>query len=250
MEAVVLTLKVAALFTATMAVTWAAAPIDNRKQDCEVLQTTDFSGIVHAPTQVSESKIISSEELPGYCRVKGYVAPNVGIELLLPTSNWNGKFLEVGCGGYCGKIFEANSLLGCGRGLRKGYACIASDMGHQGSGALWAYNNPSAEIDYGLRAAHVAAVAGKAITEHFYKTAPKWSYFTGCSTGGRQALVEAQRYPWDFDGIVAGAPAINLSATLLNILWVSLVDDDKAGKPQLTRADVELVHKAALAQCD
>src|SRR5579862_3455759 len=170
----------------------------------------------------------------------------------LPTSNWNHKFLEIGCGGYCGKSFISAGPLGCDGPVSKGYACIASDMGHQGRGddAVWAYNNLQADVDYGFRATHVTALAGKAITERFYSHAPARSYYTGCSTGGRQGLVEAQRFPWDFDGIVAGAPAIRLSATLLNIMWASLAVEDKSGKPLFTQTEVELLHNAALAKCD
>jgi len=218
-------------------------------KQCEVLESVDFASVQDAPTQVTEAKVVeASDNLPAYCRVKGYVAPNVGTETHLPMAGWNHKFLEVGCGGYCGVI----SAEGCDSALRKGYACIASDMGHQGKGVdgVWAYNNLQAQVDYGFRATHVAALAGKAITERFYSNAPAKSYYTGCSTGGRQGLVEAQRFPWDFDGIVAGAPAINLSATLLNIMWASLAVEDKNGKSLLSQADVQLVHNAALAKCD
>ncbi len=218
---------------------------------CKALQNVDFSGIQDAPTQLTETRLIeASDNLPAHCRARGYITPNIGIEISLPISNWNRKFLEVGCGGYCGIVFTSQAFSGCHDALRKGYACIASDMGHQGTGAQWAYNNPQAEIDYGFRATHVTALAGKAITEDFYGSAPAKSYFTGCSTGGRQGLVEAQRFPWDFDGIVAGAPAINLSATLLNIYWAALAVEDKDGNSLFDSADLQLVHGAALAECD
>lgn len=216
---------------------------------CRALEGADFASVQDAPTQVTEAKVVeASDNLPTYCRVKGYVTPNVGIEMRLPMTSWNGKFLEVGCGGYCGM----SSADDCDDAVRRGYACIASDMGHQGKGVdgVWAYNNLQAQVDYGFRATHVAALAGKAITGRFYSNAPARSYYTGCSTGGRQGLVEAQRFPWDFDGIVAGAPAINLSATVLNILWGSIAIEDKDGKPLLSESDVQLIHNAALAQCD
>lgn len=98
--------------------------------------------------------------------------------------------------------------MSCRAALRKGYACIVSDMGHKGTreAGLWGYNNLQGKLDWGFRATHVAALAGKAITERYYRHGPKKSYFMGCSTGGRQALQEAQRFPTDFDGIIAGAP--------------------------------------------
>ena len=231
--------------------TWAteASTVSDLTAQCAALANADLSGVQDAPTQITQAGVVqASADNPAYCRAVGYVAPNVGFEIRLPSSNWNHKFLEVGCGGYCGKA----DISACDPALNKGYACIASDMGHQGRGddAVWAYNNLQAELDYGFRATHVTALAGKAITGRFYSIAPAKSYYTGCSTGGRQGLVEAQRFPWDFDGIVAGAPAINLSATLLNILWASLAVEDKDGKPLFSQPDIQLLHNAALAKCD
>jgi len=215
---------------------------------CAALASVDFAGTQDAPTRVTEAKLVrASGDVPAYCLVRGYVAPQVGLELLLPITNWNGKFLHTGCGGFCGQAYAVAS---CERPLGKGYACIASDMGHQGAAAEWAYDNLQAEVDYGFRATHVTTLAGKAITERFYQSTPARSYFMGCSTGGRQALVEAQRFPWDFDGIVAGAPAINLPATLLNILWASLASEDRDGKPIFSEQSVQTLHDAALAKCD
>lgn len=227
----------------------ADTPPESVPTSCSALASADFSGVQDAPTRVTEAAVIKvSGDVPAHCRVRAYVAPQVGIELLLPVSNWNRKFLHVGCGGFCGRASPV--VFGCEGPLRKGYVCIATDMGHQGAGAEWAYNNLQAEVDYGFRATHVSTLAGKAITERFYQSSPTKSYFMGCSTGGRQALVEAQRFPWDFDGIVAGAPAINLPATLLNILWASLASEDKDGKPILSEQSVQLLHDAALAKCD
>ena len=92
---------------------------------CKALEGVDFSGILDAPTQITEAKLVEpSGVVPGYCLARGYITSHVGIELRLPVDNWNGKFLEVGCGGHCGVFFS--SL--CNGPLRKGYACIASDM--------------------------------------------------------------------------------------------------------------------------
>ena len=99
------------------------------------------------------------------------------------------------------------------------------DGGHATSGvsAVWAYNNLQGQIDFGIRAPHVSAIAGKAIVERYYKTAPKKSYFSGCSSGGQQAFSEAQRFPWDFDGIIAGAPSPTFSGPMMYYLWAGRV---------------------------
>jgi feruloyl esterase len=172
----------------------------------------------------------------------------VGIELRMPVTNWNGKFLEVGCGGHCGSFFTQL----CSGPLRKGYACIASDMGHKSltTQAAWAYNNLQAQVDWGYRAAHVTAIAGKAITHEYYKRAPARSYFLGCSTGGREALVESQRFPWDFDGIVGGAPVVSSEGWPMDFIWAIKALTGNDGKPVLTAADAKLLHEAVVAKCD
>lgn len=218
--------------------------------DCKALETRDFTTIQDAPTQITEAKLVDAGGgLPAMCLVKGYITPQVGIELRLPIENWNGKFLEVGCGGHCGMYF---SML-CSGPLRKGYACIASDMGHTSTTlqAAWAYNNLQAQVDWGYRAAHVTALAGKAITQAYYERNPARSYFLGCSTGGREALVESQRFPWDFDGIVAGGdPAVNSSGWIMDFAWAIEALTGKDGRPILSSADAQMLHAAVVAKCD
>ena len=175
--------------------------------------------------------------------------PQVEFEIRLPLTTWNGKFFETGCAAMCGVTY-IDSL--CPSLLRKGYACIASDMGHHGkiTNGVWAYNNLEAEVDFGYRAAHVTALAGKAITQYFYGRAPEKSYFCGCSTGGREGLVEAQRFPWDFDGIIAGAPASDQSGTIMVRLWAALAMRGHDGHPVLSGDDLQFVHKAVVEACD
>lgn len=219
---------------------------------CKALESADFSGIPDAPSQVTAANPVAAKEgLPAHCRVDGYVSPQVGFELELPVANWNEKFIEIGCGGHCG-VIALDGRTGCEVPLRKGYACIVSDMGHKGTGAdgLWGLGNLQAKMDYGFRATHVAAVAGKAIAEHYYQDAPRRSYYMGCSTGGRQALQEAQRFPWDFDGIVAGAPPVNWSTLYMTYAWNIRVTHGAGGKPLLSKADLKLVTDAAIAKCD
>jgi hypothetical protein len=227
-------------------------PADTWSTRCSALGSADFSEIVDAPTRVTHAKAIdANHDRPAHCEVEGYVVSTVGFNLALPADNWNGRFLERGCGGDCGSTEDSGiDDESCGGPLRRGYACIISDMGHRGAGGLWALNNLQAQVDFGYRAAHVVAIAGKAITERYFSESPKYSYFTGCSTGGRQALVEAQRFPWDFDGIVAGAPWINDSDSTMQYVWNDVVLRDKDSRPLLSRADLQLVHEAALQKCD
>jgi hypothetical protein len=213
---------------------------------CSALQREDFSRLIDAPTQVEDAAIVhAGVDGPAYCRVRGYVSPAVGFELRLPTATWNGKVLEVGCGGFCG---APNEVAICP--LQRGYACILTDLGHQSvEGGEWGYNNLQAQIDFGYRGAHVAALAGKAITEQYYKRPPTKAYFQGCSSGGQQALSEAQRYPWDFDGVIAGAPSPTFAGPMMNYAWAKKALLTKDGKPLVTRETLQWVHAAVLARC-
>jgi hypothetical protein len=215
---------------------------------CKMLEQAELSNVADAPTQVTMARWIeASAGVAASCWVTGFVWPQVGFILGLPA-DWNGKFLERGCGGDCGSIDDA--VTKCSAPIQRGYACIGFDGGHTGGGGLWAVNNLQAQVDFGYRAAHVTALAGKAITERFYQRVPSYSYFWGASTGGRQALVEAQRFPWDFDGIISGAPWINDTDSAMNVVWANRALAGADGKPLLTRADLQLVHDAALAHCD
>lgn len=224
------------------------------EQSCIAISSANFLDIQDAPTQITETFFVkASDGMPGYCRVTGYVAPQVGIKLALPE-RWNGNLIEMGCGGHCGYISNDFFATNCGEAIRKGYACIISDAGHTGASwqedTVWAYNNLQGMMDWGYRAPHVAAVAGKAVTQAFYKKPSAHSYFAGCSTGGRQALQEAQRFPWDFDGIIAGAPPIRLADLYVTFAWGQLATHDVAGKPLLSVADLRLLTDGALARCD
>ena len=219
--------------------------------DCEALPTTDFTAIHDAPTQVTGTRVVNAAgDVPAHCHVEGYVSPNVGIVLRLPgSSDWNGNFLEASLGGYGGSTEQMAPW--CDEALRRGYACISHDTGHTGWNirASWAYNNLQAEFDYGIRGHHVAALAGKAITEHYYGRAPEFSYHVGCSGGGKQGMAEAAIFPWNFDGILALEPS-NVTATGVVILWNAVVTHDKDGNRLFTPADRDVLHEGALAACD
>jgi hypothetical protein len=217
--------------------------------ECEALGHEDFAGIQDAPTWITKVTLVGLRGgVPAHCQVEGYVASNVGIGLQLPVAHWNGKLIEVGCAANCGDLMWE----GCNDPVRRGYACVTSDMGHKGTliDSAWALKNLQAKVDWAYRATHVTLLAGKAISAHFYREVAKESYFMGCSTGGRQALQEAQRFPWDFDGIIAGAPPISLSTLYLTLAWSILATHDKDGKPLLDRANVKLLTDTAIARCD
>jgi Tannase and feruloyl esterase len=149
------------------------------------------------------------KKLPAFCRVTAAAKPaadsDIKIEVWLPSSGWNGKFRGQGNGGFAGEI-DYRAL---GLAVLQGYASAATDTGHaaEGSNATWALGHPEKIVDFAYRAIHEMTVIGKATTKAFYGDAAQHSYFANCSNGGRQALMEAQRYPEDYDGILAGAPA-------------------------------------------
>ncbi len=190
-------------------------------------------------------------DLPGFCRVAGSLKPSadsdIRFEVWLPSANWNGKFQGVGNGGYAGAI----SFSGLADSLRHGYASASTDTGHEdrGESAQWALNHPEKIIDFGYRAIHETAVTAKSIIHAYYGAAPKRSYFNSCSNGGRQALMEAQRYPADYDGILAGAPANNWTHLLSSaVAGVNATLADSAS--YLPAAKLPAIESAALAQCD
>lgn len=219
-------------------------------QSCQALLSKAFSGVQDAPLQIVDAQVVpASGKIPAYCRVQGYVLPQVGIEMRMPIANWNGKLLEVGDGGFGGAMY----LFLCEGPVRKGYACIASDMGHKGAThlGLWARDNLQAQADWGFRATHVTVLAGKALVQAYYSKPPSRSFMYGCSTGGYQGLVESQRFPWDFDGIVSIAPDAESEADVsMRQVWKFRNLLTSEGKPVFTHVALELLHQAALRACD
>jgi feruloyl esterase len=191
--------------------------------------------------------------LPPFCRVAGVIAPTsdsrILFEVWMPLEKWNGKFAGVGNGGWAGAI----SFGPLGDQLRRGYATASTNTGHQAvpgvNAARFAYEKPEQLVDFAYRSQHETAVRAKALVEAFYGKSPERSYFIGCSSGGYQGLMEAQRFPSDYDGIVAGAPANN---------WTRLMAGDFDGilavlkdpSSNLTLQALGLLHRGALFACD
>jgi feruloyl esterase len=158
--------------------------------------------------------------LPRRCDPDPVCRFHIEMELWLPVSGWNGKFEAVRNGGWAGSI----NFGGMASALREGYATASTDTGHKSAetpGGSFALGHPEKLIDYGYRAIHEMTVKSKAILTAFYGREPRLSYWNGCSNGGRQGLMEAQRYPEDFAGIVAGAPAANWTGRAFQSLWVA-----------------------------
>jgi feruloyl esterase len=195
---------------------------------------------------VSARMVPASGYMPAFCAVAGYVAPADNFGLWMPeATHWNGKYIVRGCSGTCGVVAMKPA---CSAHVRNGYACLTTDMGNQSASA----DTLQAQVDFGYRATHVTAVAGRAILSAFYGRAPKESYFMGCSTGGRQAMIEAERFPLDFDGIVAVAPAnmAPFSGGTSNVPTIYDLNHGPDGKAILTNSKVPMLHRAVLAACD
>jgi hypothetical protein len=192
---------------------------------------------------------------PQYCALTGHLAKYIGFEILLPTTTWRQRYLQVGCGGLCGSIGMSAAQSSGYAALEDGYFVVAAeDDGHSGgfanSGADW-YSNPTQRVDFAYLSYHDVAVAAKGLAKLFYGAAPKYSYFDGCSQGGHEALTVVQRYPQDFNGVLAGAPATIM--TELNAIlheWETAANVSSSGHPIVTEADAELVGKAAIKVCD
>ena len=172
---------------------------------------------VPSTTIASASLVPASGTLPEYCNVLGHVDTEIDFNLRLPTQ-WNGKFYFGGLGGLDGL------MPGPGAGLRLGYAEIGINTGHASTdGTLydgsWAYHHQERQINWAYRSTHVVAEAGKAITAAYYGSSPRFSYYVGCSGGGRHGAMSAQRYPTDFDGVVSGDPFLSPPGQVIAWNW-------------------------------
>src|SRR5215510_5829618 len=187
--------------------------------------------------------------LPAHCRVQVVLKPStdshIEMEVWLPAENWNGKFEAVGNGGWAGNI----SYPALASALQEGYATASNDTGHKGGNAAFAIGHPEKLIDFAYRAVHEMTVQSKSIISSYYGRAPRLSYWNGCSTGGRQGLMSAQKYPEDFDAILAGAPAnyqTHLHAWDLSVA-VPALKDSAASIPA---SKLALINRAVLNACD
>jgi feruloyl esterase len=250
------------LLLASVAIATIPAPA---QQTCESLQSIKIPNItITKVTTGSPGFSLSAQagamgNAPGrninvpFCRIEAFSAPtidsHIGIEVWLPAAEkWNGKFLAAGNPGFIGSLSSA----GLASIMERGYVAGGTDTGHVDQGFEWAIGHPEKWADWGYRAVHEMVVVTKTMAEKYYGKPIQYSYWNSCHNGGNQGLNEAQRYPDDFDGIVASDPAFwisRLQAGSLYISWVAL-KDGVGGPSYIPPAKVALLNKAALAACD
>jgi feruloyl esterase len=189
--------------------------------------------------------------MPSYCRVEGVLRPDpgsrIGYQLWLPAATaWTGRFQMFGNGGYSSQL----PLGQMAEAVARGSAAVATDTGHSGDDPDFARGAPQSIIDWGWRAVHLSAREGQRLTALHYGRPARHRYFAGCSTGGHQAMMEAQRFPEDFDGIIAGAPGANRVTLNAAFLWQFVANNPAPGtKPVLAASDLQLLQDHAFATC-
>lgn len=188
--------------------------------------------------------------LPAFCRVVGHIHPepgsDIGFEVWMPSEGWDGRFNGGNNGGFAGSI----DYMGLGMAVKAGQAGVSTDTGHAGTGteSAWAKGHPERVRDYGWRGIHLTTVVGKKLVASYYGRGPEHSYFIGCSNGGRQALMEASRFPDDYDGIVAGAPAA--VATDLIVAMTNTVQAQLPPGAALRPEQMRMLSSEVVSQCD
>ena len=220
--------------------------------DCAKLVQHDFSTVAEAPTRVQSAAIeAATAERAEFCLVKGYVAPTIQFELRLPTTRWTGRYLQGGCGGNCGVILSGVApRCDIQIAYAGSFAVGFENSGHSGGDGVWALGGQSVREDFAFRAAHAFSVAAKAIMSVYYGRTPEFSYFQGCSDGGREAMMETQRYPADFNGVIAGSPAFAIAEAMERFIWEARWGRDAQGSLVLDLPAVTLLHAAVMKACD
>jgi feruloyl esterase len=251
-----------ALLLALLSVAGAArAGREEQRVPCAGLTALTFEGntTVTSAAEVTSGTLTTPNNLkltnlPAFCRVQGLSKPtsdsSIFFEVWLPAATWNGKFLSSGEGGYAG--VPNYTRLGLDGGLdellRRGYATASTDTGHSASDAFWAVGHRQKAVDYLYRAKHLVTVAAKGLVRAYYGRPPTRSYFNSCSNGGRQALLEIQRFPDDYDGFVVGAPWNFQSHSNAGFVW----DAQALSAPgaAIPAAKLPAINAAVLAACD
>lgn len=216
---------------------------------CDGLTRLEWAPVEGGEVEIRIAAAVSGHDdgLPDYCRVQAAIGPSTGVEMRLPLANWNGRLLFTGCGGLCGVVYTQHMP----DAQARGYAVATTDMGRQlaeGEEPREWTQDPQWRIDWQYRATHRATVLAKAVVAAAYGRAQDYAYFRGCSTGGRQGLTEALLYPEDYDGVISGAPAMQM-VTPHNVFgYASSKRPD--GSPVFSAETLNLLADAVLQACD
>ena len=232
-------------------------PTQARATRCEDLTKLNLPNVtITSATNMPAGKFTppdssNSLEIPEFCRVIAVAKPTsdsvINFEVWIPSAaEWNRDFEGVGNGGYTGAI----QSVGLAKALRRGFAAASTDTGHTGGDLTFAAGHPEKIVDWGYRAIHVLTESAKLIIRDYTGAFPKHSFFMGCSTGGHQALSEVQRFPADYDGVVAGDPGNNRVHLNVGFLWAFAATHDTNGNAILPTSKLQLINKAAVAACD
>lgn len=231
----------------------AVLPVVRPMMECTQLTRSDLSGAAGVTMRITAAAV-TQEGSAEFCQVKGYVSPRVEFEVRLPTTKWTQRYVQTGCGALCGGTrIRVNNAENCAPANNGELALASTNTGHEtaGTDGAWAADDLQLRVDFGYRSVHVTALAAKALIEKYYGQKARYSYFTGCSEGGREAMVEAQRYPEDFNGISAGAPAHNfITQNTFYHAWNARMNSDADGRAILTAGKLPLLHAAVMEACD
>ena len=231
------------------------------EQACGELVSLTFEGntTIAASTTVSTGALVTPTDqsltgLPAFCRVIGVSRPtsdsDIRFEVWLPADSWNGKFVSSGEGGFAGRLNYTRLGLdgGLDEWLRRGYATASTDTGHRSTDDNWAVGHPERVIDYAYRSKHLVTVAAKGLIAAYYGRPATHAYFNSCSNGGRQGLMEVQRYPRDYDGVVVGAPWNYQSRSNAGFVWDA--QTLSASGAAIPSSKLPAIQAAAVAACD
>jgi feruloyl esterase len=261
-------LVAAALTAVTVPIAWSAtrSPATHAApaaavtpiRDCGTLASVDLTTVPDAPSRIVSATPITSGGTT-YCDVRGYTAPQTQFEIKLPTTTWHGQYLQDGCGGFCGDVPTEGAnpapqqAAGCAAVADNELVVASDDEGHVGASrldGLWGLDEPRLRTVFGITSEHELAAVAKVVVRSYYGSPPAHSYYDGCSDGGREALIEAQRYPDDFDGIMAGAPALDATEFGGELeAWIYRSNTDARGGQILGVDKLPALHAAVLKAC-
>jgi feruloyl esterase len=236
----------------------AAGPI-RPVTSCASLAQMNFTGVPDAPGKVTSAAVVTDPPPApqvAFCDVKGVFAPQTQFEMKLPVATWHGQYVQEGCEAFCGTLQQLSSDIPdagitCPAADNGELALATDDEGHTGgeTDGRWAKNSLALRVVFGLTSEHSLAQMARAVITAYYGQPASFRYYDGCSTGGREALMLAQRYPGDFNGIIAGAPASNLAPLALLNAWLVTRNTGPGGHQILTAGQIPALHAAVIGAC-